>query len=82
MKYNLEKLNEINTALYEGKVYHLISDNYKYIAKYDYDLKKYRNLKDVNDYEKIHLIVDFISGMTDSYAVLLYKKLLGINLPE
>lgn len=71
-----------NTALYEGKVYHLISDNYKYIAKYDYDLKKYRNLKDVNDYEKIHLIVDFISGMTDSYAVLLYKKLLGINLPE
>lgn len=33
-------------------------------------------------HDKLHLIVDFISGMTDSYAVGLYKKLLGISLPE
>ena len=24
---------------------------------------------ETNEYEKMHLIVDFISGMTDSYAV-------------
>ena len=67
---------------YEGKIYHLISDNYKYIARFDYDAGKQKELKDINEYEKMHLIVDFISGMTDSYAVSLYKKLLGISLPE
>ena len=67
---------------YEGKIYHLISDNYKYIAAFDYDVEKQKELKDINEYEKMHLIVDFISGMTDSYAVSLYKKLLGISLPE
>lgn len=39
-------------------------------------------LKDINEYDKMHLIIDFVSGMTDSYAVMLYKKLLGISLPE
>lgn len=31
-------------------------------------------------YERLHRITDFISGMTDSYAVKLYKELKGINL--
>lgn len=67
---------------YEGKIYRMISDNYKYIAKFDYKTNECRDLKDISEYDKIHLIVDFVSGMTDSYAVLLYKKLLGIDLPE
>ena len=71
-----------NTGVYEGKIYHLISDNYKYILKFDYENNRKKTLKDVDDYEKMHLIVDFIAGMTDSYAVSLYKKLLGISLPE
>ncbi len=71
-----------NKKVYEGKIYHLISDNYKYIAKFDYEKHRCKELKDVDLYEKRHLIVDFISGMTDSYAVALYKKLLGISLPE
>lgn len=71
-----------DTTKYEGKIYHMISDNYKYIAKFDYVNNRCRELKNMKEYDKIHLIVDFISGMTDSYAVLLYKKLLGINLPE
>ena len=71
-----------DTTKYEGKIYHMISDNYKYIAKFDYNKGKSRTLENITDYDKIHLIVDFISGMTDSYAVLLYKKLVGINLPE
>ena len=77
---DVENLEE--SAIYEGKLYHMISDNYKYIARFDYDLNKYRDLKDINEYDKMHLIIDFVSGMTDSYAVMLYKKLLGISLPE
>ncbi|MFV0522777.1 MAG: deoxyguanosinetriphosphate triphosphohydrolase [Mangrovibacterium sp.] len=34
-----------------------------------------------NDYEKLQSIVDFISGMTDVYALDLYRKIQGINLP-
>lgn len=70
-----------NTSNYEGKIYHLISDNYKYIAQFDYKKHGCRILNDVDEYDRIHLIIDFISGMTDSYAVSLYKKLLGISLP-
>lgn len=67
---------------YAGKIYHLISDNYKYIALFDYNEHASKTFKDVSEYERLHLIVDFVSGMTDSYAVSLYKKLLGISLPE
>ena len=77
---NVEVIED--NSKYEGKIYHLISDNYKYISTFDYKGKKQKSLKDVNEYEKTHLIVDFVSGMTDSYAVSLYKKLLGISLPE
>lgn len=33
-------------------------------------------------YEKIQAIVDFISGMTDIYALDLYRKITGMNLPS
>jgi dGTPase len=32
-------------------------------------------------YEKIQAIVDFVSGMTDLYALDLYRKIKGINIP-
>jgi len=32
-------------------------------------------------YERLLLLADFVSGMTDSYAVSLYKKVTGISLP-
>ncbi len=31
--------------------------------------------------ERLHLIIDFISGMTDSFAVSLFRKIKGISLP-
>lgn len=71
-----------NESRYEGKIFHMISDNYKYIAKFDYEKNRMGELKDLSQYDKMHLIVDFLSGMTDSYAVSLYRKLLGISLPE
>jgi len=33
-------------------------------------------------YSRIIKITDFVSGMTDSYAVSLYKKISGISLPR
>lgn len=32
-------------------------------------------------YRRVLAITDFVSGMTDSYAVALFKKLTGISLP-
>ena len=77
---NEEKIRSV--SLMEGKIYHLISDNYKFIAEYDYDKEQYRNFDSMSTYDKVHLIVDYISGMTDSFAVNLYKELTGISLPE
>ena len=34
-----------------------------------------------SNYAKIQSVVDFISGMTDNYALDLYRKIKGINLP-
>ena len=51
------------------RLYDIISDNYKKI--YENDTKH-------TLYNKIQLVVDFISGMTDSYALELYKQLQGV----
>jgi dGTPase len=32
-------------------------------------------------YEKVQSIVDLVSGMTDLYALDLYRKIKGINIP-
>jgi dGTPase len=39
-------------------------------------IEKYPN----QEYKKLQLIVDFVSGMTDSYAINLYQELKGIKL--
>ena len=36
--------------------------------------------KKLDEYSRLHLIVDFISGMTDKYALTLYQKISGITL--
>lgn len=33
-------------------------------------------------YANVQSVVDFISGMTDLYAIDLYRKITGINIPE
>ena len=38
-------------------------------------------IKHLSDYEKILSVTDYISGMTDRYAVELYQRLSGIKLP-
>lgn len=69
-------------STYPGKIYSLISSNFKYIFEYNYEKDCKRELRDTSIYNKLHLAVDFISGMTDSYAVNLYKELTGIRLPQ
>lgn len=59
----------------------MISPNFRYIARYDYAKKEFRDISEAGIYELLHLAVDFISGMTDSYAVNIYKSLKGISLP-
>lgn len=38
-------------------------------------------LAHIDPYQRLLRVTDFISGMTDSYAVALYKKVTGISLP-
>ena len=33
-------------------------------------------------YEKVQSVIDFVSGMTDLYALDLFRKIKGINLPS
>ncbi len=55
-----------------SRLYKNISSSYRYI----YENYGYSN----DEYKRIQLVVDFVSGMTDSYALNLYRKLKGIRL--
>lgn len=57
----------------EARLYKNISSSYRYIYK---EFNNYDN----ETYNRIQLIVDFVSGMTDTYALDLYRKLKGIRL--
>lgn len=43
--------------------------------------KQYKSPQEASTYQKIRLILDFISGMTDDYALNMYRTLEGIQLP-
>ncbi len=43
---------------------------------------QYRFENEVSAYEKIMCILDYVSGMTDNYALELYRNLRGISVPE
>ncbi|GAB6091719.1 hypothetical protein JCM12856_33130 [Spirochaeta dissipatitropha] len=60
----------------EWRLYNLLSK--RHIKNY-----KYENMKRKNDNEwllRAHLITDYISGMTDQYALEVYQMLEGINI--
>ncbi len=77
---------------YRDRAKSIISDNiikliyheskHKYDNSYFMDSQEYCKLdfKDLDDYSKLRMIVDFISGMTDKYAVRLYQNLSGQRL--
>lgn len=57
----------------ESRLYKLISTGHKSVYE---TIEKYKN----EEYKKLQLIIDFITGMTDSYAINLYQELTGIKL--
>jgi dGTPase len=57
----------------EGRLYQTISSSYRHIFE--------NHSKHPNDkYNRIQLVTDFISGMTDTYALELYQTLAGIRI--
>ena len=80
-----------NIKTYEGKLFSLISKNFVYSSVNPYceennsffeDSEKYAIAIDkLTAYDKIQLCLDFISGMTDTYALTIYQKLFGIVTP-
>ncbi|MFW5887024.1 MAG: hypothetical protein ACOCUL_04635 [Bacteroidota bacterium] len=59
------------------KLFGLISTSLKDLMKLE--LKK-NKLYELSDYYKLRMIVDYISGMTDNFALSLYQKLQGIKI--
>lgn len=64
----------------EEKIYHLISENFRHIQTLHENGLPEIEFKKLSLYNRLLLITDFISGMTDSYAVNLHQKLLGVKL--
>lgn len=58
---------------YESRLYKIISASHRKVYE---DIENYPN----NEYKKYQLIVDFISGMTDTYAIDLFQELKGIKI--
>ena len=59
----------------EARLYKLISSSFRYLYE------NYNKDDTICDkYKKIQLVVDFIAGMTDSFALDLFQKLKGIKL--
>ena len=75
--------NTKNLRTYEGKIYNLISENFKYychLTKLEDGKINLEEFTKLDLYNQLLLITDYISGMTDSFALNLYKKLIGVKL--
>jgi dGTPase len=59
---------------YRKRAVGLISDSVKKVAYKEYNVSTFETL---NNYYKLRVIVDFISGMTDQYALNHFQKLSG-----
>jgi dGTPase len=57
----------------ESRLYKIISTSHRKVFE---DIEKYPN----DEYKILQLIVDFISGMTDRYAIRLFQELKGIKI--
>jgi dGTPase len=75
----LDDKNFDDTKSANGKVFALVSENFKYIHMID--SQGHFVEKRLNKEERVRAVVDYISGMTDSFALNLHKKLAGIRLP-
>ncbi|MCE6988048.1 dGTP triphosphohydrolase [Dyadobacter sp. CY323] len=58
---------------YEARLYKIISSSHRTIFE---KIEKYPN----DTYRRLQLVTDFVTGMTDSYAINLFQELKGIKL--
>lgn len=58
---------------FESRLYKIISKTHRKVYE---EIEKYDNI----EYRKLQLVVDFISGMTDRYAITLFQELKGIKI--
>jgi dGTPase len=63
----------------EAKLIDLFPEGYIEGAVETHDRES--SIEKLSTYERLMAATDFVSGMTDSYAVDLYQKLSGIRLP-
>lgn len=75
----LDEAHYLDPRHESGKLYKLISTNFKYIQNLN-EKSEYQE-KILNQHERVQLVIDYISCMTDSYALNLHKTLLGMKLP-
>lgn len=66
----------LDKSSYEGKIYSLISYNYKFLNLELDPYKETKGEKEAHIYDRFRMVIDFVSGMTDTYALNLYKKLI------
>lgn len=74
-----EKNSATDSKKRAGKLFQIMSSNYLFMSCCVSN--KIKKFSDLTEYDIIQSCVDFISGMTDSYAVNLYKELFGVQLP-
>lgn len=74
----LDKSGKTKTKSFPGKIGALLSENYKQV--FANSLKVQPELPEA--YHRFQLVTDYICGMTDSFALALYRRLTGIELPS
>ena len=80
VKVELTGFNVLGTLL-EEFVYSMLNPGYKYSQKLLSMIpEQFMPNDDASEYEKIRSVLDFVSGMTDLYAVDLYKDIRGIGI--
>lgn len=72
------KGNRKKSKTREGKLYNLISDNYRFICE-NYPHRR-KNEATSSIYDRLLLVTDFVCGMTDTYALDLFQTLSGMRL--
>ncbi len=70
--------DRIKSKTRAGKLYSLISDNYRFISE-NYPHRK-KNETTPSIYDRLLLVTDFVCGMTDTYALDLFQTLSGMRL--
>ena len=74
-------LEASNDACEKGGIEKSSSVNKRILLRFPQLLNEQDVKKGISEYERILKVTDFISGMSDSFAVSVYKKLSGMSLP-